>query len=202
MSNNQSLLYKNVFLYSLAMRLLYRNYYTARYREVANLIPWGCTVVDVCSGDCYLYRKYLSPKCVRYIGLDNSPQFVKSAQILGVNCRLFDARTDELPFGDILIMQGSLYQFLPRPDAILKKIILAAQSKAIIAEPIKNMSSSNNTLFAVIAKYLTRPNGGEYVGARFNKEKLQNLFVMQDTFERSFLIAGGREMIGVFDTGR
>lgn len=183
------------------MRILYKGHYNARYQEIADLIPAGCTVVDVCAGDCYLYREFLCAKAVQYTALDISPQFVRAAQNHGINARVFDARTDELPQGDVLVMQGSLYQFLPRAEDILQRMISAARLKVIIAEPIRNLSASTNPLINAMARYLTRSNGETHNGLRFDKESLQNLFVRHGV-ERSFLIPGEREMIGVFTLQR
>ncbi len=198
MDSNQSIIYKNTFLYSLVMRILYTRNFNARYQVIVDLIPAGCSVVDVCAGDCYLYRKFLRQKHIQYTALDISPHFIRSAQKLGINARLFNARTGELPRGDVLIMQGSLYQFLPNADAILGRMISAARVKVIIAEPVQNLSSSKNALVARLAKNLTRPNDSAPNHERFCQESLQNLFCKFTSFEQSFLIPGGREMVGVF----
>jgi hypothetical protein len=200
MSDHQSLIYKNPVLYYLVMRALYGKHFIPRYQAVADLIPPGTRVVDVCAGDCYLYQNFLWSKSVQYTGLDISPQFVAWAQSRGVNSRLFNAWTDDMPSGDILIMQGSLYQFLPRADAILQRMIAASQSMVIIAEPIQNLSTSKNSILATVGKYLTRPESHDYLGTRFDQETLSCLFKQYGSFERSFIIPGGREMIGVFRT--
>ncbi len=192
-------IYSNQRVYQLVIRLLFGRHFRARYETLAAEIPNGAQVVDVCAGDCYLYRRFLRKKGVQYLGLELSPQLVRAARAQGVSVQAFDIRQDEIPSAEIIVMQGSLYQFLPNATVVMQKMLAAARRKVIIAEPIRNLSSENNWLGAA-SRILTRPHANEscYSGQRFNAESLQKLFDSFDAFERAFLIPGGREMIGIF----
>jgi len=108
-----SSIYANEQLYRAIMRILYGRNFHARYRALAEEIPPRATVVDLCAGDCYLYRKFLRAQAVDYLGLDQSPALVRAAQQAGVQARQFNVWRDEIPPTGIVVMQASLYQFLP-----------------------------------------------------------------------------------------
>jgi trans-aconitate methyltransferase len=199
-TDKQSLLYSHRLLYHGVMRLLYGRHFEARYTALAAEIPAGSAVVDVCAGDCYLYLKYLRHKPVQYQGLDISPQLVRWAQKRGVSVREFNVWQDEVPGGDVVIMQASMYQFIPHQKTIVQKLLAAAREKVIIAEPIRNLSSSHNPLLAIFSQRATTPatEAASYSGQRFNRQSLTEFFNSFETFERSFTIPGEREMVGVF----
>ena len=182
------------------MRLLYGRHFEARYAAIAAEVSDGASVVDVCCGDCYLYLAYLRHKSVRYLGLDLSPQLVQWARRRQVEARQFNVWQDELAHGDVVIMQASLYQFLPQAKWVVNQLLSAARQKVIITEPIRNVSSSGNPWIATVGHRLTVPGGADaaYSGQRFDRKSLTELFESFETFERSWLIPGGREMVGVF----
>ncbi len=91
------------------MRLLYGRHFGERYAAIAEYIPIGTSVVDVCAGDCYLYRKHLHRKSIRYLGLDASVRLVRWARRRGIEAREFNLWIDDVPGGDIVLMQASLY---------------------------------------------------------------------------------------------
>ena len=72
-------------MYRSLMRLLYGRHFHDRYRSIAAEIAAGCSVVDVCCGDCCLYLGWLKAKGVSYVGLDLSAGFVAWASKRGVN---------------------------------------------------------------------------------------------------------------------
>lgn len=196
----QSRIYSNRTLYHAVMRVLYGRHFNARYAAIAAEISSGVAVVDVCAGDAYLYLKYLRSRSVQYLGLDLSPYMVRWASGRGVPMRQFDARTDEIPIGDVVVMQASLYQFLPRAEPIVRKLIAAARRAVIITEPIRNLSSSGNPLLSIVGRRMTVPASGtqSYSGQRFNEKSLTDLFHSFESFERAYILPGGREMLGVF----
>jgi hypothetical protein len=196
--------YSHRVLYHVAMRLLYGRYFEARYAAVAEEIPRGSMVVDVCAGDCYLYLKHLRHKEVSYLGLDISPRLVRWARRHGASAQEFDLWKDEVPTAEIVVLQASLYQFVPHVEAIMHKLLYAARGKLVVSEPIHNLSASGGRLFGRVARYLTAPNsaGEGYVGERFDRQSLTALFGLFDTFQRAWIIPGGREMIGVFGGSR
>lgn len=194
-------LYSSRFLFHLAMRLLYSGHFDERYAAIADQIPLGATVVEVCAGDGYLYLKHLRRKPVEYLGLDISPQLVRWAQRHGVKARVFDVWQDTLPAGDVIVIQASLYQFAPRAGWIIERMLAAARRKVIVAEPIHNLSASPNPILAALGRRLTAPDtsaAGPYSGRRFDYRSLSELFHSFETFQASFVAAGGKEMVGIF----
>jgi len=192
-----SLIYNHRTAYQLLMRLLYGRYFARRYEAIAAEVPAGSTVVDVCAGDGYLYLKYLRAKGVRYQALDISPRLVQWMQRRGIQARQFDVWQDELPAADIVIMQASLYQFLPDAAPVVEKMLCAARQHVIITEPVRNITSSENPVLRFVGQRLTRPEegGGAYQAHRFDQTSLMTLFQEFPAFERSCELPGGREML-------
>lgn len=195
-----SWLYASPTLYRLVMQILYGRHFEARYATVAAEIPPATTVIDVCAGDGYLYQKHLRPKGVHYLGLDLSPQLVRWANQQGTPARKFNLWEDEIPVGDIIVMQASLYQFFPHTQSIVQKLLAASVQKVIIAEPIRNFADSRNLLLVGLSRRLTRPALAveRYAGQRFNEQSLLAFFRSFTAFEYAKVIPGGREMVGVF----
>lgn len=192
------IIYRSPKLYQLVMRLLHVGHFDARYTDLAALVPPGASIVEVCAGDARLYTRYLRKKNPHYIGLDNSPHFVEAGRKLGLDFRMFDAKKDEIPRADIVIIQASLHIFIREMDLFLDRLSKAARQKIIIAEPVRNLSSSSNPLLARLARWLTRPRGGDdYTGFRFDENSLRSLLEKRPGFEHFALCAGGREAIAV-----
>ena len=135
------IIYRSPRLYQLVMRLLHVGHFEARYTDLASLVPPGASIVELCAGDARLYNRYLREKNPDYIGLDNSPQFVEAGKKLGLDFRMFDAKTDEVPVADIIIIQASLHIFIREIESFLGRLTKAARIKVIIAEPVRNLSS-------------------------------------------------------------
>jgi len=166
--------YWHPILYQTAMRLLYGRSYRDRYERLAQIIPDGSSVVDLCCGDAYLYRRFLSQKSVSYLGLDINGGFVRWLQRRGIEAREFDVRSDEIPGGDIVLMQASLYQFIPSEKEILGAMIGAARRYVILVEPVRNLSSSASSFLSWLGASLTDPGTGK-VTERFDTQRLMNL---------------------------
>ncbi|NTU63074.1 MAG: hypothetical protein HGB05_06650 [Chloroflexi bacterium] len=179
------------------MRLLYGRHFSARYEAIAAEVPVGSSVVDVCAGDGYLYLNYLRAKPVRYQALDISPRLVQWMQRHGIQAQQFEVWHDTLPAGDIVIMQASLYQFLPDAAPVVEKMLRAARQSVIITEPIRNIASSDNPVLRFVGKRLTRPEqgGGEYQAHRFDQTSLMALAQQFPMLEKSCELPGGREMM-------
>jgi hypothetical protein len=194
-----SFIYRQRSAYHLLMRLLYGRYFSARYAAIAAEVPAGSTVVDVCAGDGYLYLNYLRAKGVLYQALDISPQLVRWMQRHGIAAQQFDVWQDPLPAADVVIMQASLYQFLPEAAPIVEKLLCAARQHVIITEPVRNIASSDNPLLRWVGKRLTRPEEGEgtYQAHRFDQASLLALVQQFPAFERSYELPGGRELLVV-----
>ncbi|HVU36853.1 MAG TPA: methionine biosynthesis protein MetW [Opitutales bacterium] len=195
----QSPIYWHPKLYAAAMRMLYGEHFAARYEDIAKLIPEGSRVVDVCMGDGRLYRDYLQAKGVDYLGLDINESFVRHAQKHGVPARVFDMNADPLPPADFVVMQGSLYHFIPNEREILEKLLAAARKTLIISEPIKNLSSSPNRLVAWVARKASTTKGGK-AEKRFHYKSLRTLFANYGELREILPVAGERELAGIFET--
>lgn len=198
-----SIIYKNTPLYELAMLVLYGRHYPSRYRAIAELIPAETSVVDLCCGPALLFNRHLRHKGVRYTGLDVNAGFIKKLIRNGGAGEARDLRRDDpLPRADYVVMQASLYHFLPDALPIVDRMLRAARRQVIIAEPVKNLATSASPLLARLGRLFTDPGVGEQPH-RFTEESLDKLFsVYGAQVDRSFLIAGGREKVYVINAAR
>lgn len=164
--------YWHPIIYQLFLRIIYGRHFKERYQQVTNLIPTGSQVVDICCGDCAIYRFFLRKKGVHYLGLDINPLFVRWVKKRRIPVRLFDVCKDEIPSAEYIIMLGSLYQFIPYHKEIVDKMLKAATKKVIITERIRGaFCSSTNPLISFIAKRSADPGTGHKI-YRFNEENL------------------------------
>ncbi|MBV9928609.1 MAG: class I SAM-dependent methyltransferase [Acidobacteria bacterium] len=194
------LIYRSSALYELAMLGLYGRHYPSRYRAVAGLIPPRSSVLDLCCGPAVLYRRYLRQKSVEYTGLDISEKFVRDLTRRGVHAEVWDLRqSDPLPPADCVVMQASLYHFLPDPLPVLGRMLAAARKQVIVAEPVRNLSSSKLPLLGPLARRLTDPGVGSQP-YRFTEGGLNDLMLSLGTRPpRTRLISGGREKLYVIE---
>jgi len=155
----KSIAYWNPFIYSLFMRFSYKSNYLKRYQEIASLIDAGSSLVDVCCGDCKIY-KFLKDKNIAYTGLDFNSSFVNEGNRKGMNVQKCNVKHDEIPQADYVLMQASLYQFIPNHGQVLQKLYNAAKKYLIIAEPVKNYADSKWKIVSFIAKLLNNPGDG------------------------------------------
>ncbi|HYV03901.1 MAG TPA: methionine biosynthesis protein MetW [Blastocatellia bacterium] len=193
-----SLIYRSSSLYELAMLALYGRHYGSRYRAIAELIPDGSTVLDLCCGPAFLYHRYLRPKSVQYTGLDVNEKFIEQLASRGASARKWDLRSnDDLPKADFVVMQASLYHFLPDPSPVVDRMLRAARKQTIIAEPVRNVSSNNSRFLSFVGKVLTDPGTGNHT-QRFTEASLDQFFRRYvASVQQSYLIAGGREKMYV-----
>lgn len=196
-------IYRNAVIYETIMRLLYRQGYDDRFRALAALIPQGSSALDLCCGPGTLFRRYLKQKGVRYTGLDINAGFVQRVSASGAGALLWnlnDARP--LPRAQYVIMQSSLYHFLPDARAIVERMMKAAEKRVLIAEPIRNIVSSRATVVAALARKLSDPGTGDQPH-RFDERRLDSLlepFGKRGQIVQARLIAGGREKLYVLAT--
>jgi SAM-dependent methyltransferase len=192
--------YRNALTYELVMLLLYGRHYGARYRAVAGLVPDGSSVLDVCCGPGVLFDRYLRARSVDYTGVDVNPRFVERVNRRGGRGLLLDLLEDRpLPGADTVVMQASLYQFLPDAAPVVRRMLLAARERVVIAEPVRNLANSRNPLLAAVARRQTDPG----LGARPRRftEATFDAFVagLGVRVAREFLVPGGREKVVVLD---
>ncbi|WP_107660249.1 class I SAM-dependent methyltransferase [Nocardia suismassiliense] len=195
-----SLIYRNATVYELLIRALYGRHYTARYRAIEALVPDGASVVDLCCGPATLYTRYLRDKSVDYTGLDRNDKFVAQLTEAGGRGMVWNLNSDTpLPEADYLVMQASLYHFLPEAAPVLDRMLTAARKQVIIAEPVRNIASSDNRVLAAIGQRFTNAGDGAQAH-RFTEETLDELFRKYESrVVRQSLIAGGREKLYVLD---
>ncbi len=194
------LIYRSAALYEVAMLLLYGRFYVERYRALAGLVPTSSSVLDVCCGPATLYHRYLRLKAVSSVGLDINERFIRRLLRCGAGGLVWDVRTDEpLPTADYVVMQASLYHFLPDAVPIVDRMLRAARKQVIIAEPIHNLTTGRSRLLSSLSRLLTDPGSGEQAW-RFTETSLRELFSnYAGRVAASFLIAGGREQIYVLN---
>jgi SAM-dependent methyltransferase len=195
-----SLVYKSPLVYELVMLALYGRHYPARYRVLADLVPEKSTVLELCCGPGFLYERQLRKKYIHYSGLDSNPRFIARLERLGAQGRVCDLHAPvPLPKADIVLIQASLYHFLPDAAGVVKRMRAAAGKRLIVAEPIRNLSTSRVPLVAALAARQTNAGFGEEA-RRFTEESLEALFQTVGMVPaRAFLIPGGREKVYVFD---
>jgi len=194
------MIYRSAMLYNLLMRALYGKHFLDRYIAVSKQIPDGASVVDVCCGDCYLYRHFLQKRGIRYIGLDNAPALIASGRRKGIDVRGIDLANEPLPQAEIVLMQASLYQFIPNAALVVNKLRAAATVKVIVAEPVQNLSDSHCKWLAKLSRWLTTPQGAtEYAGERFTEDSFAALLEEVGGVQQLFPIPGGREMVALLE---
>jgi SAM-dependent methyltransferase len=193
-----SLIYRNSLLYEAVMALLYGRHYFARYRALAGLLPPQARVLDLACGPATLYYRYLRHRGVHYTGLDLNARFIRQLVRRGGHGEVWDLRSDRpLPAADYVIMQASLYHFLPDPALVVERMLAAASHQVIIAEPVRNLANSKLGFLAALARRLTNPGSGR-PAERFTEATL-DVFMARwaRQVQDAFLIPGGREKIYV-----
>lgn len=193
------------------MRVLYRQGYHARSHALAALIPERSSVVDLCCGPATLYFKHLRFKQVSYTGLDINRAFVERLSSLASgkarSLQPGDSRAagivwdvtsnSPLPKADYVIMQASLYHFLPDPYPIVDRMLAAAHKNVILTEPVRNLADSKNPLLAKLARKLTNPGTADQPN-RFNEKRLEEFLAryrLEGRVVESYPIAAGREQL-------
>ncbi|MGB9185368.1 MAG: class I SAM-dependent methyltransferase [Solirubrobacteraceae bacterium] len=208
MSDSTSLVYRSAQGYELVMRVLYGRHYGARLRAVAEQVPAGSSVLELCPGPGALYRRYLRGRAGAYTGADVNPGFVDRLRRLGATAVVLELPgPDPLPEADVVIMQASLYHFLPGAETIVERMLGAARERVIVAEPIRNLSSSRLPWLAALGRRGTDPGGRGESGAgheeRFDEPALDRLMAAYgEAIVTAFTIPGGREKVFVLDPRR
>jgi trans-aconitate methyltransferase len=198
-------IYRSAAGYELLMRALYGRHYATRLRLVADRVRPGASVLELCPGPGALYERHLRGRAGAYTGLDVNHRFVARLQRLGADAQLLDLNDAKaLPAADVVIMQASLYHFLPGAQAVVDRMLAAARERVIIAEPVRNLASSRLALVAQIGRRAADPGaGGDGHAQRFTERTLDRLMARYGPLtEEAFTIPGGREKIYVLDPRR
>lgn len=199
------LVYRSAVGYGLVMRALYGRHYAARLQAVAGYVPAGASVLELCAGPGALYERHLNRRTGAYTAIDVNPRFVARLRRLGADALTLDvSRADRLPGADVVIMQASLYHFLPEAAVMVDKMLAAARQLVIVAEPIRNLSCSRLALLARLGRRATDPGAGRRDhGQRFDEPALDRLMEgYPGAVTASFVIPGGREKVFVLDPRR
>jgi SAM-dependent methyltransferase len=198
-----SLIYRSAAGYELLMRVLYGRHYGSRMQAVADQVPAGATVLELCCGPGSLYLRYLQDRVGSYVGLDLNEGFVERLRRRGVDARKLDLAADAgfLPAADVVIMQASLYHFLPDANAIVDRMLAAASDRVIISEPVRNLASSERPIVGALGRRAADPGVGSHAH-RFTEPTLEELM---DSYRERILtvfpIPGGRELVYVLAGG-
>jgi SAM-dependent methyltransferase len=195
---SESLVYRSAAAYRGVMRLLYGRHARTRLSAVAALIPPGSSILELCCGPGMLYREHLRARRTEFLGLDINPRFVEAARRAGARAQVRDVSDEApLPPADIVVMQASLYHFLPEPEDVIGRMLAAARSQVIVSEPIRNLSSSAVAPLGALARRGADP--GDGTGSeRFDEASLDAFMGRyRERIERSFVIPGGRDKIFV-----
>ena len=197
-----SIIYRNARVYALMMRLLYRGALAERNRALAERIEDGTRVVDLCCGPPLLFTSQLARKRVRYLGIDVNPVSLAAVQKSGAEAMSLDLRdAPRLPQGDYVIMQASLYHFLPDPAPIVERMLEAAGRRVIVSEPVRNISQSTLPGVAALAALATNAGHGAEPN-RFDEAALDRFFERySERVIESSLVARGREKLYVLRGG-
>ncbi|MGI8429427.1 MAG: class I SAM-dependent methyltransferase [Solirubrobacteraceae bacterium] len=219
-----SLVYRSAAGYELLMRLLYARHYAARMRVVAEQVPVGASVLELCCGPGTMYRRHLRGRTSAYVGLDVNDRFVAKLRRQGIDARKCDLsrvrpalgrppgadsapppRADEdggrLPEADVAIMQASLYHFLPDARRIVALMLAAASDRVIISEPVRNLTTSGLPGVARLCSRAADPGIGGHA-ERFTEPTLDQLMAPhRQQILSSFTIPGGREKVYVLGAG-
>jgi len=198
-----SLIYRSAVGYELLMRALYGRHYSDRMRAVAAEVPDGAEVLELCCGPGTLYLRHLRSRTRGYIGIDVNPGFVEQLKRRGVDARRLDlaASDDPLPDADVVILQASLYHFLPDPERILDRMLAAARERVILSEPVRNLASSDLPLIGRLGRSAADPGVGGHA-QRFTETTLDALMARyRERILKSFPIPGGRERVYVLSAG-
>ena len=182
--------------YDLVMRALYARDYARLYADVADLIPDGASVVDVCCGSARLYRVHLRARGCRYVGLDYNPLLVRAVRRAGADARVFDRRRERPPQADYVVMCSSFYHFIETRAEVLATLRAAAREAVIISEPVRNLTSHPFPPVRKVAYWLTSTKGGGFQD-RFDPESFR-AFADEQGASRFLHDEGARQAIAVF----
>jgi SAM-dependent methyltransferase len=181
------LIYRRPAVYELLKRAQYGRYYSDHLKAVANEVPPGSSVVELCCGPGTLYTHHLRERTSSYIGLDMNEPFIVALRRQGVDARPVDLSDSQepIPSADVAIIQGRLHNFLPDPAHIIDRMLAASRRLTVISEPIQGRRL---TMFA------RRPH--------LSEQALDELFEpYRELLIKETLIAGGREKLFVLQAG-
>jgi SAM-dependent methyltransferase len=199
----ESLIYRSAWGYGLTMRVLYGRYYAARDAAVAAHVPDGSSVLELCCGPARLYLRELRSRTRSYVAIDANKGFVERLRRRGIDARQADVATADLPRADVVLMQASLYHFLPEDQAVamIERMMAAASDRVVVSEPVRNLADSRVGIVARLAA------GGAATadGAQPQRFDAASLRALMEHFGTAVVhagpVPGGREHVYVLAAG-
>ncbi len=193
---DRSPIYWSAVGYDLVMDLAYRGENAESLRELADRIPAGASVLDLCSGTSRLFRDHLAAKGCEYQGLESNGHFVMAMRRRGIRVRQADLRSAELPTADYVVMASSLYHFIGRRHELVTRMQKAARREVLVLEPVVNLSGSSSGPIAALGRWLSSPGIGEH-HERFDLGSFHRL--ADEAGATDFAVTrGGRQALAVF----
>ena len=187
------LIYSSPLLLELMLRVKYGRFYDLRLRRVAQEVPAGARVIDLCCGDCAIYLRYLHKKRVDYLGIEINPRMARLVQEKGVRVIAADVRRYDIPPCDVLLCLASLYQFSDEAVNVVRSAQQMA-GKIVLLEPVENLACSRNPLIASMAARMTDFGEGP-ISFRFQEDVLIKTW---RNFGFSTIKRVGPELLGVW----
>ena len=177
------------------MRALYGRHYAARDAAVARHVRDGASVLELCCGPARLYAHELRGRVGAYVGLDSNARFVARLRRRGVDARVADVAREPLPPADVVLMQASLYHFLPDAAPVVEKMTRAARERVVISEPVRNLAQSG---VPIISRLAAR-GAATGAGAQAQRFDAASLRALMERFDVRHVepIPGGREHVYV-----
>ncbi|MGZ3883096.1 MAG: hypothetical protein ACXVP0_00080 [Bacteroidia bacterium] len=171
----QSPIYWHPKLYQTAIKCSFGSHYAARYSALKKHIPKNAQLLELCMGDAFFYLNHLSGMPLSYSCADVNPVFIRAAKRRGLNAFPLDLFRDPVPQSDYILIQGSLYHFIPDQLAMVQKLLKASNKQLIISEPVDNMSNSSSSFKAALAGCLSKARTGQS-RIKFTAETLKESF--------------------------
>jgi len=190
------LVYRAAWIYDMLLWILYRGRSRDRFCHVAEKIPPGSSVLDLCAGTAMLYRE-LHNRDVQYTAVDINPIPVNSLKRKGVHAVCADILKAEIPKADFVIMNSSLYHFWPNIEFIVKKMIASARERVIILEPVQNTADSRVSLLGRFAKWASMVDG-VMPHFHFTPETFRETMQSIPGLVKIEELENGRDMLAVF----
>lgn len=191
--------YASPLIYDALIWFLYSGRPRRRFRSVIEEIPVGSSVVDLCAGTS-MFHDELQYKRVEYTAVDVNPSFVRAFGRKGIRALCIDIRKGNLPRADILVMNSSLYHFIPNVDKVLGEMLAAARRKVIILEAVESFSNSRFSPLERFAKNVITVDGivPEF---HFTAQSFRHSMEAISRSVRFDSVGGGRDMLAVFNCG-
>lgn len=170
MSDQTSIIYKNIFFYRALMNLIYTGSYRERFEKIIETIEKEKpkSVTELCFGDTVI-AAWCRSKNISWHGVDINENFVARAIKNGFSAERKDiALIEHMPAGDLFIISGSLYHFNVVQRKNIFEKIFAVADRLIISEPVSNLSSKKGVIGFLARRSANAGKGEEQF--RFNPE--------------------------------